>query len=103
LTGPGFSFDEVEIDLSDECFVVVDPQFLEEGLSDLVDVAHDHGGKEDLGKWNGHRIDGGHNLNKFSKSTLIEHVNILLTIFKNAIQMFLIYIVTCLEKKLTTL
>jgi hypothetical protein len=37
----------------------------------LVDVAHDHGGKENLGKWNGHSIDGGHNLNKFSKSTLL--------------------------------
>ena len=57
LSLPGFSFDEVVVDLSDESLVVVDAQLLEEGLPDLVDVANHHRREEDLRQRHRHRVD----------------------------------------------
>ena len=54
---PGFSSDEVVVDVSDESLVVVDAQLLEEGLPDLVDVANHHRREEDLRQRHRHRVD----------------------------------------------
>lgn len=53
--------------LSDECLVVVDAQLLKEGLSDLIDVAHNHRGEEDFGQGHRHGVYSGHDLHENNK------------------------------------